>query len=104
MNILFAGTPNSSASILKYLANHENISIKGVITQPNKRGKRGKKLNESPVAIQAKDLELDIFKPKSLDNKELKNILGKFDDIDYLVVVAYGKMVPAWLISLPRVA
>ena len=104
MNILFAGTPNSSASILKYLANHENISVKGVITQPNKRGKRGKKLNESPVAIQAKDLELDIFKPKSLDNKELKNIFGKFDDIDYLVVVAYGKMFPAWLISLPRVA
>ena len=104
MNILFAGTPHSSASILKYLANHENISVKGVITQPNKRGKRGKKLNESPVAIQAKVLELDVFKPKSLDDKELKDILGKFSDIDYLVVVAYGKIVPAWLLSLPRVA
>ena len=104
MNILFAGTPHSSALILKYLANHENISVKGVITQPNKRGKRGKKLNESPVAIQAKVLELDVFKPKSLDNKELKDILGKFSDIDYLVVVAYGKIVPAWLLSLPRVA
>jgi len=104
MNILFAGTPHSSALILKYLANHENISVKGVITQPNKRGKRGKKLNESPVAIQAKVLELDVFKPKSLDDKELKDILGKFSDIDYLVVVAYGKIVPAWLLSLPRVA
>ena len=104
MNILFAGTPHSSASILKYLAKHENISVKGVITQPNKRGKRGKKLNESPVAIQAKVLELDVFKPKSLDNKELKDILSKFSDIDYLVVVAYGKIVPAWLLSLPRVA
>ena len=104
MNILFAGTPHSSASILKYLANHKNISVKAVITQPNKRGKRGKKLNESPVAIQAKVLDLDIFKPKSLDNKELKDILGKFDDIDYLVVVAYGKIVPVWLLSLPRIA
>ena len=49
MNILYAGTPNSSAEILKYLAQNDSINVKGVITQPDKAGKRGKKLNDSPV-------------------------------------------------------
>ena len=41
MNIYFAGTPNSAAEILKSIALNDLFSIKGVITQPDKKGKRG---------------------------------------------------------------
>ena len=41
MDIYFAGTPNSAAEILKSLASNDLFNIKGVITQPDKKGKRG---------------------------------------------------------------
>ena len=103
MNILFAGTPNSSAEILKYLAQNDSINVKGVITQPDKAGKRGKKLNDSPVSLMANSYDLDLFKPHKLNNKDFKEKI-KILEVDFLIVVAYGKILPKWLLELPSVS
>lgn len=102
MDILFAGSPHSSANILKYLITNELFNIVGVITQPDKKGKRGNKLVESPVSALAKKHNICTFKPSSFkDNKFLNSI--REINADYLVVIAYGKILPKWLIDLPRV-
>ena len=103
MNILYAGTPNSSAEILKYLAQNDSINVKGVITQPDKAGKRGKKLNDSPVSLMANSYDLDLFKPLKLNNKDFKEKI-KILEVDFLIVVAYGKILPKWLLELPSVS
>lgn len=103
MNILYAGTPNSSAEILKYLAQNDSIKVKGVITQPDKAGKRGKKLNDSPVSLMANSYDLDLFKPHKLNNKDFKEKI-EILDVDFLIVVAYGKILPKWLLELPSVS
>ena len=103
MNILYAGTPNSSAEILKYLAQNDSINVKGVITQPDKAGKRGKKLNDSPVSLMANSYDLDLFKPHKLNNKDFKEKI-KILEVDFLIVVAYGKILPKWLLQLPSVS
>ena len=103
MNILYAGTPNSSAEILKYLAQNDSIKVKGVITQPDKAGKRGKKLNDSPVSLMANSYNLDLFKPHKLNNKDFKEKI-KILEVDFLIVVAYGKILPKWLLELPSVS
>ena len=103
MNILYAGTPNSSAEILKYLAQNDSINVKGVITQPDKAGKRGKKLNDSPVSLMANSYDLDVFKPHKLNNKDFKEKI-KILEVDFLIVVAYGKILPKWLLELPSVS
>jgi methionyl-tRNA formyltransferase len=103
MNILYAGTPNSSAEILKYLIKNNSIKVKGVITQPDKAGKRGQKLNESPVSSIANSYDLDLFKPDRLNIKEFKKKI-EILEIDFLIVVAYGKILPRWLIELPSVS
>ena len=103
MNILYAGTPNSSAEILKYLAQNDSINVKGVITQPDKAGKRGKKLNDSPVSLMANSYNLDLFKPHKLNNKDFKEKI-KILEVDFLIVVAYGKILPKWLLELPSVS
>ena len=103
MNILYAGTPNSSAEILKYLAQNDSINVKGVITQPDKAGKRGKKLNDSPVSLIANSYDLDLFKPHKLNNKDFKEKI-KILEVDFLIVVAYGKILPKWLLELPSVS
>ena len=50
MNILFAGTPKSSADILQCLIDNDDFNIVGALTQPDKKGKRGNKLLESEVS------------------------------------------------------
>ena len=101
MNILFAGTPSNAAKILDNLAKMDAFNIKGVLTQPDKRYKRGANLIESPVAVAAKKLKLDVFKPKNLNSINTKESLGSLN-IDFLVVIAYGKIIPSWLLNLPN--
>jgi methionyl-tRNA formyltransferase len=103
MNILYAGTPNSSAEILKYLVQNDSIKVKGVITQPDKAGKRGKKLNDSPVSLMANSYDLDLFKPDKLNDKDFKEKI-EILEVDFLIVVAYGKILPRWLLELPSVS
>ena len=103
MNILYAGTPNSSAEILKSLVKNSSIDIKGVITQPDKAGKRGKKLDESPVSLLANSYDLDLFKPETLNDECFKEKI-EILEIDFLIVVAYGKILPKWLLQLPSVS
>ena len=103
MNILYAGTPNSSAEILKCLAQNDSINVKGVITQPDKAGKRGKKLNDSPVSLMANSYDLNLFKPHKLNNKDFKEKI-EILEVDFLIVVAYGKILPKWLLELPSVS
>ena len=102
MNILFAGSPNSSAKVLDSLSNKAGLRIKAVITQPDKRGKRGNKLVESQVAEKAKSLNIPLFKPTDLNDKYFKAELLSLD-IEFLIVVAYGKLIPDWLIELPKI-
>ena len=102
MDILFAGSPNSSANILKYLINNESFNVVGVITQPDKKGKRGNRLIESSVSTIAKKYNIQTFKPKNLkDSKSLQEI--KAINADLLLVIAYGKILPKWLIYLPKI-
>jgi len=49
MDILFVGTPKSSANILQSLIN-DDFNIIWVFAQPDKKGKRGNKLLESEVS------------------------------------------------------
>ncbi len=101
MNILYAGSPTNSADILKFLILSKKINIKGVITQNNKIGKRGNKLIESPVAIEAKKHKIPVFMPTDLNENEFKKALNDLD-IDILLVVAYGRIIPDWLLRLPK--
>ena len=98
MNIYFAGTPNSAAEILESLALNDLFSVKGVITQPDKKGKRGNQRIESPVSLMAKSLNLQTFKPHNLAKEEIQN---DFDitNADILIVVAYGNLIPTWILE-----
>ena len=98
MNIYFAGTPNSAAEILNSIASNNLFNIMGVITQPDKRGKRGGKLIESPVSLMASSLNLKTYKPHKLSREQIDS---DFDitSADVLLVVAYGKLIPSWVLE-----
>jgi methionyl-tRNA formyltransferase len=98
MNIFFAGTPNSAAEILKSLASNSLFNIKGVITQPDKKGKRGNQRIESPVSIMANSLKIQTYKPNNLTKEQIQNDIN-ITNADILLVVAYGNLIPAWILE-----
>jgi methionyl-tRNA formyltransferase len=98
MDIYFAGTPNSAAEILKFLASNDLFNIKGVITQPDKKGKRGNQRIESPVSLMANSLNLQTYKPHNLTKEQIQNDID-ITNADILLVVAYGNLIPAWILE-----
>jgi len=98
MDIYFAGTPNSAAEILKSLASNDLFNIKGVITQPDKKGKRGNQRIESPVSLMANSLNLQTYKPHNLTKEQIQSDID-ITNADILLVVAYGNLIPAWILE-----
>ena len=101
MKVLFAGSPESSAKILKSLID-EGFEVVGAISQPDKRSKRGKGKEASPVSKEAFRLGIQTLKPVSLDESFKREV--ELLDFDFLLVSAYGKILPDWLLESPNIA
>jgi methionyl-tRNA formyltransferase len=101
MKVLFAGSPESSAKILNSLFKN-GFDVVGAISQPDKRSKRGKGKEASPVSKEAYELGIPTFKPVSLDDSFKKEIESL--EFDVLLVSAYGKILPVWLLESPNIS
>lgn len=87
MKILFAGTPEIAVPSLEAIATKWEIC--SVLTNPDRKSGRGKKMTSPPVKIKAEELGLSVMQPEKLSDvveaiKELKP--------DLMVVVAFGKI------------
>ena len=89
--IVFLGSPKYGVAHLKKLY-QSGFSIVGVITQPDKRGGRGKKqLLPPPVKKFALEAGLDILQPENINTDAVVDWIKK-KGADILVVVAYGQI------------
>jgi len=75
-----------------------DYDIAGVITQPDKPSGRGQALQPPPVKRRAFDLHLPIHQPASLKTDETQSLIRALRP-DLIVVVAYGKILPPWLLQ-----
>jgi methionyl-tRNA formyltransferase len=108
MRVAFAGTPAfAAAALAKILAAGFEVPL--VLTQPDRPAGRGMKPQASAVKQLAQQRGLAVAQPRSL------RLDGKFSDDasaaqaalldtrpDVLVVAAYGLILPAWVLALPR--
>lgn len=94
MKIIFMGTPNFAVPILEALAKKHEVLM--VVTQPDKRVGRKQILEESPVKILAKTLNIPIFQPTKL-KEEYQTLLDLSADL--IVTAAYGQMLPKPLLD-----
>jgi len=100
LRVLFAGTPEFALPPLQALID-EGCDIVAVLTQPDRPAGRGKHLRASPVKQLALDNGLEVLQPESLKDNAWQEKLADLRP-DLMVVVAYGLMIPAQLLSLPR--
>ena len=94
------GSPDFSIPTLKTM--NKNFNVVGVFTQPPRPSGRGMKLKKSPVHLIAEELNLKIYTPKSLkNNNEVKKEISDLNP-DYLIVVAYGIILPEKILKIPK--
>ena len=98
--LVFAGTSSFAVPVLQALF-EKSYPIVGVATQPDKPAGRGQTLQPPPVKVKALELGLPVYQPASVKNEEARNLFSTLAP-ELLVVVAYGKLLPPWLLDLPR--
>ena len=100
LRIAFAGTPQFALPALRALLDSTH-RIVGVLTQPDRPAGRGRELRASPVKLLAAARGVPVAQPPTLKTSEGANALAEWAP-DLLVVVAYGLILPAAVLSLPR--
>lgn len=100
LKIAFAGTPAFAAAHLAILIEHSFVPA-AVFTQPDRRSGRGKKLSPSPVKKLALDNDLLVYQPISLKTEESELLLKELN-LDLLIVVAYGLILPPAILEIPK--
>jgi methionyl-tRNA formyltransferase len=95
----FAGTPDFAVPALERLAALHSIAA--VFTQPDRPAGRGQALHLSPVKRRALELGLSVHQPASFKTGEALEML-RAAQLDALVVVAYGLILPAAVLELPK--
>lgn len=101
MILVFCGTPRFAVPTLEKLVEGGH-SVPLVVTQPDRPRGRGMELAISPVKESALRLALPITQPDKIKtNEEFRSQLAAINP-DAIVVVGYGRIIPQWMIDLPR--
>ncbi len=91
MRVVFLGSPAFAVPSLAQLAEHDNIEVALVVTQPDRPAGRGRTLSPPPVKSAALDLGLPIYQPETLrDDAAVEPLRDAAPDL--LIVVAYGEL------------
>jgi methionyl-tRNA formyltransferase len=101
MKLVFCGTPQFAVPSLLALidAGHE---IALVLTQPDRPSGRGMQMFAPPVKQLAEGAGLEVLQPEKIkNNEELRTRLTAIAP-DAIIVVAYGRIIPKWMLELPR--
>jgi methionyl-tRNA formyltransferase len=101
LNLAFCGTPRFAVPTLEKLV-EAGFDVRLVVTQPDKPRGRGLELALSPVKQSALALGLPITQPEKIKtNEEFRSQLSSINP-DAIIVVGYGRIIPQWMIDLPR--
>ncbi len=100
MKILFMGTPDFAACVLDELVKTDH-EIVGAVSQPDKPKGRGHKLMPTDVKLKAEEHGIEVFQPTTLKNRAFYETLERLAP-DMIVVAAYGKILPDYIIDYPR--
>ena len=100
LKVLFMGTPDFAVPTLEALCNSEYDVIE-VVTQPDKPKGRGKSVQMTPVKECALKYDIPVYQPVRLRNEESVAHLAELD-IDFMVVVAFGQILPKSVLDMPR--
>jgi methionyl-tRNA formyltransferase len=98
---MFCGTPRFAVPTLKHLLALPDFQLLAVITQPDRPRGRGQQVSVSPVKEVALAAHLPVHQPEKIRAPEVQQLLEQLAP-DVIVIIAYGQIIPARLLSIPR--
>lgn len=101
MRLVFCGTPEFAVPTLEALLERGH-DVRLVLTQPDRPAGRKMEMQESAVKRAALARGLRVLQPEKIRNNE--ELRGELETIrpDAIIVVAYGRIIPEWMLKLPR--
>jgi len=103
MRVAFLGTPTFAVPSLELLLDSAGHEVCAVFTQPDRPSGRGQRLHPSPVKVCAMERGVPVFQPERIRNEENRPGFERLK-ADFVVVVAYGQILPKWLLKAARLA
>ncbi len=102
MRVAFLGTPEFAVPSLSTLI-ESTYDVVAVFTQPDRPAGRGQKLHPSPVKTLAEAAGIPVYQPGRIRDEENRALIEGLG-VDFIVVVAYGQILPAWFLKAARIA
>ncbi|HVS32481.1 MAG TPA: methionyl-tRNA formyltransferase [Thermoanaerobaculia bacterium] len=99
MRIVFFGTPSFAVPTLEALVAKHDVVM--AVAQPDRPAGRGMKLHKPPVAERAAQLGIEVIQPRKIRDEAFLTRMAA-TNADLAVVVAYGRILPARLLAIPR--
>ena len=100
--VIFLGTPDFSATVLKGILK-AGYDVIAAVTQPDKPVGRKQKLQKSPVKVMAEEENIKLYQPAKLPGspevEELKAL-----NADLIITAAYGQFLPTSFLNSAKVA
>ncbi|MGH3657373.1 MAG: methionyl-tRNA formyltransferase, partial [Micromonosporaceae bacterium] len=100
MRLVFAGTPEVAVPSLELIA-RSGHELAAVVTRPDAPAGRGRRLMRSPVGQWADEHGVEVLTPAKPGEPEFLQRLRSIAP-DCVPVVAYGALVPAVALAVPR--
>ena len=101
LKLVFCGTPAFAVPSLRALLSDSYFQIAGVVTQPDRPRGRGKKTASSPVKDAALEAGVPVYQPEKIKSESSLDYFKRLSP-DVVVIIAYGQIIPAALIAIPR--
>ncbi len=102
--IVFFGTSEFAVPSLKALMDDGRFEILGVVTQPDRPVGRHAVLTPPAVKLEIPaQAGIQILQPEKLKDESFQTwIKGVGPECDAFVIISYGKILPQWLLDLPK--
>ena len=101
LRIVFCGTPAFAVPALRELIARPEFKIEGVVTQPDRPRGRGGEISAGPVKAEALAAGIPVYQPAKIRSDEAFDYFVRVAP-DVVVIIAYGQIIPARLIAMPR--
>lgn len=98
-SFIFFGTPDFAVTVLEELKAAELLPAR-IVTTPDKPQGRGMRRTSPPVKVWAEKHDIPVIQPATLHDPSVEEQLREVA-ADVFVVVAYGKLIPGPILSIP---
>ena len=103
MRVVFMGSGEIGLPTLRYLINNPEISLRGVVTQPDKKVGRKQIITPSTIKITSQQAGIPVRQPVRMRHPDAVAAFAEWRP-DITVVMAYGQILPRAVLDVPALA